>query len=137
MNRKEDIVYYDFQGWPEYKMNLREVLMALGGKVEGDTISFDLKAPWEIGSKVVYVFIRTRLKVKFKLIRIWSFLSAKLYEYIIVKPFWKYFACIHNHLLCSHYIITVYPSTPPINYFYLCILIDMKLTILLIILTVL
>ena len=26
-------------------MNLREVLMALGGKVEGDTISFDLKDP--------------------------------------------------------------------------------------------
>ena len=45
MNRIEDIVYYDFQGWPEYKMNLREVLMALGGKVEGDTISFDLKDP--------------------------------------------------------------------------------------------
>lgn len=45
MNRKEDIVYYDFQGWPEYKMNLREVLMALGGKVEDDTISFDLKDP--------------------------------------------------------------------------------------------
>lgn len=43
MNRIEDIGYYDFQGWPEYKMNLREVLMALGGKVEGNTISFDLK----------------------------------------------------------------------------------------------
>ena len=26
-------------------MNLREVLMALSGKVEGDTISFDLKDP--------------------------------------------------------------------------------------------
>ena len=45
MNRIEDIVYYDFQGWPEYKMNLREVLMALGGKVDGDTISFDLNDP--------------------------------------------------------------------------------------------
>lgn len=45
MNRIEDIVYYDFQGWPEYKMNLREVLTALGGKVKGDTISFDLKDP--------------------------------------------------------------------------------------------
>ena len=45
MNRIEDIVYYDFQGWPEYKMNLREVLMALGGKVEGNTILFDLKDP--------------------------------------------------------------------------------------------
>ena len=43
MKRIEDIVYYDFQGWPEYKMNLREVLVALGGKVEGDAISFDLK----------------------------------------------------------------------------------------------
>lgn len=45
MNRIEDIVYYNFQGWPEYKMNLREVLMALGGKKEGNTISFDLKDP--------------------------------------------------------------------------------------------
>ena len=45
MNRKEDIVYYDFQGWPEYKMNLREILIVLGGKKEGDTISFDLKDP--------------------------------------------------------------------------------------------
>ena len=45
MNRKEDIVYYDFQGWPEYKMNLREILIALGGKTEGDTISFDMNDP--------------------------------------------------------------------------------------------
>ena len=45
MNRIEDIVYYDFQGWPEYKMNLREVLVALGGKVEGNIISFDLNDP--------------------------------------------------------------------------------------------
>lgn len=45
MNRNEDIVYYDFQGWPEYKMNLQEILIALGGKVEGDTISFDLNDP--------------------------------------------------------------------------------------------
>ena len=45
MNRKEDIVHYDFQGWPEYKMNLREILIALGGKTEGDTISFDMNDP--------------------------------------------------------------------------------------------
>ncbi|MBQ7423876.1 MAG: hypothetical protein IJV19_03925 [Prevotella sp.] len=45
MNRKEDIVYFDFQGWPEYKMSLREILMALGGIVEGNTISFDQKDP--------------------------------------------------------------------------------------------
>ena len=45
MNRIEDIVCYDFQGWPEYMMNLREVLMALGGKVDGDMISFDLNDP--------------------------------------------------------------------------------------------
>lgn len=45
MNRIEDIVYYDFQGWPEYKMNLREILVALGGKVEENTISFDLNDP--------------------------------------------------------------------------------------------
>ena len=29
MRRKEDIVCYDFQGWPEYKMNFREVLAGL------------------------------------------------------------------------------------------------------------
>ena len=45
MNRKEEIVYFDFQGWPEYKMSLREILMALGGIVEGNTISFDQKDP--------------------------------------------------------------------------------------------
>lgn len=45
MNRKEDIVHYDFQGWPEYKMNLREILIALGGKTEGDAISFDMNDP--------------------------------------------------------------------------------------------
>ena len=45
MNRNEDVVCYDFQSWPEYKMNLREVLIALGGKTEGNILSFDLNAP--------------------------------------------------------------------------------------------
>ena len=30
MRKTEDIVCYYFQGWPEYKMNLREILLALG-----------------------------------------------------------------------------------------------------------
>ena len=45
MRRKEDIVYYDFQGWPGYKMNLREVLLGLGGRVEEGKIVFDLDSP--------------------------------------------------------------------------------------------
>ena len=45
MKRKEDIVCYDFQGWPEYKMNLREVLVGLGGRVEEGKIVFDLDSP--------------------------------------------------------------------------------------------
>lgn len=45
MKRDEDIIAYDFQGWPYYKMNLKEVLLALGGKVDGDSISFDLHHP--------------------------------------------------------------------------------------------
>lgn len=45
MRRTEDIVCYDFQGWPEYKMNLREILLALGGQQEGDFIKFPSNAP--------------------------------------------------------------------------------------------
>ena len=44
MRRTEDIVCYDFQGWPEYKMNLREILLALGGQQEGD-FKFPSNAP--------------------------------------------------------------------------------------------
>lgn len=40
MRKTEDIVFYDFQGWPEYKMNLREILLALGGQQDGDFIKF-------------------------------------------------------------------------------------------------
>jgi len=45
MRRTEDIVCYDFQGWPEYKMNLREILLALGGQQDGDYIKFPSDAP--------------------------------------------------------------------------------------------
>lgn len=45
MQRKEDVVCYDFQGWPEFKMNLREILLALGGLCENGKISFDEKDP--------------------------------------------------------------------------------------------
>lgn len=39
MRKTEDIVCYDFQGWPEYKMNLREILLALGGQQDGNFIN--------------------------------------------------------------------------------------------------
>ena len=45
MRKTEDIVCYDFQGWPEYKMNLREILLALGGQQDGNFIKFASDAP--------------------------------------------------------------------------------------------
>jgi hypothetical protein len=45
MRKTKDIVCYDFQGWPEYKMNLREILLALGGQQDGDFIKFPSDAP--------------------------------------------------------------------------------------------
>lgn len=45
MRKTEDIVCYDFQGWTEYKMNLREILLALGGQQDGNFIKFASDAP--------------------------------------------------------------------------------------------
>ena len=45
MRKTEDIVCYDFQGWPEYKMNLREILLALGGQQAGNFIKFPSNTP--------------------------------------------------------------------------------------------
>ena len=45
MRKTEDIVCYDFQGWPEYKMNLREILLALGGQQDSDSIKFPSDVP--------------------------------------------------------------------------------------------
>lgn len=45
MRKTEDIICYDFQGWPEYKMNLREILLALGGQQDGNYIKFLSDAP--------------------------------------------------------------------------------------------
>ena len=45
MRKTEDIVCYDLQGWPEYKMNLREILLALGGQQDGDFIKFPSGTP--------------------------------------------------------------------------------------------
>ncbi|MBO7490782.1 MAG: hypothetical protein J6T88_10940 [Bacteroidales bacterium] len=45
MRKTEDIVCYDYQGWPEYKMNLREILLVLGGQQDGDFIKFPSDAP--------------------------------------------------------------------------------------------
>ncbi len=41
MKTREDLIDYDFQGWPVFKMNLREILLALGGRPEGNQIVFD------------------------------------------------------------------------------------------------
>lgn len=45
MRKTEDIVCYDFQGWPEYKMKLREILLALGGQQDSNFIKFPSDAP--------------------------------------------------------------------------------------------
>lgn len=45
MRKTKDIVCYDFQGWPEYKMNLREILLELGGQQDGNFIKFPSDAP--------------------------------------------------------------------------------------------
>lgn len=45
MRKTEDIVCYDFQGWPEYKINLREILLALGGQQDGNFIKFPSNTP--------------------------------------------------------------------------------------------
>ena len=45
MRKTEDIVCYDFQGWPEYKMNRREILLALGGQQDGNFIKFPSNTP--------------------------------------------------------------------------------------------
>lgn len=42
---KEALVGYDFQGWPIFKMTLKEVLLGLGGKEEDGKIIFDANDP--------------------------------------------------------------------------------------------
>ena len=46
MVKDEDIIAYEVMGgWPVYKMNIREILEALGGKVKNNEIVFDLSNP--------------------------------------------------------------------------------------------
>ena len=46
MTRDEDIIAYEVMGdCPVYKMNVREILEALGGKVKNNKIIFDLSNP--------------------------------------------------------------------------------------------
>lgn len=45
MQIKKDLIDYDFQGWPVFKKNMKEILLALGGKIENDKIVFDLNDP--------------------------------------------------------------------------------------------
>lgn len=40
-NNNDNIIGYDFQGWPVRKKTLREVLIALGGKETDGNIVFD------------------------------------------------------------------------------------------------
>lgn len=54
MQREEDIIGHDFQGWPFFKLNLKEMLIALGGKEEGDNISFKTDNPLLDVYPVVY-----------------------------------------------------------------------------------
>ena len=48
MKRKENIIDYDFQGWPEYKMTLREILESLGLSLE---VRADVEEGYFISSK--------------------------------------------------------------------------------------
>jgi len=45
MKKDEDIISYDFQGWPNYKMTLREILKSLGANVDNGVIGFKEKDP--------------------------------------------------------------------------------------------
>ncbi len=40
MDKENDIISYDFQGWPNYKRNLREVLNMMGAVEENGMIGF-------------------------------------------------------------------------------------------------
>lgn len=42
MKKQEDIVAYDFQGWPVYKMTLREILLSLGCKLNDKTNTLEI-----------------------------------------------------------------------------------------------
>lgn len=44
-SNKEKLVGYDFQGWPIFKMTLKEMLLGLGGKEEDNKIIFDVNDP--------------------------------------------------------------------------------------------
>lgn len=44
MQKKEDLIDYDFQGWPIFRMNLREILLALGAREEDGKLFFDLSS---------------------------------------------------------------------------------------------
>ena len=45
MEKEEDIISYDFQGWPNYKMTLREMLESLGAITINGVIGFNDKDP--------------------------------------------------------------------------------------------
>ena len=45
MVRDEDIISYDFQGWPVYKMTLREILIEMGSLQENGLIGFKTDDP--------------------------------------------------------------------------------------------
>lgn len=45
MNNEQDMLGYDFQGWPIYKKNLREIISAIGFKIEDGKWTMDNSNP--------------------------------------------------------------------------------------------
>lgn len=45
MEKEEDIISYDFQGWPVYKKTLKEVLEELGATTDNGVIGFSINSP--------------------------------------------------------------------------------------------
>lgn len=39
------MIGYDWQGWPVFRMNLKEILLALGGTIDGNMVTFDVGNP--------------------------------------------------------------------------------------------
>ena len=57
--KKEDIIDYDFQGWPVYKMNIRSIFKSFGFECEGGKWVIDDADPH---LTFILVFLRIILK---------------------------------------------------------------------------
>ena len=58
--KKEDIIDFDFQGWPVYKMNIRSILKSLGFECED--------GKWNIEDKSEYqtTFVQASSQIELK-----------------------------------------------------------------------